>query len=127
MFTGLQVNFHKSMVIGVGTEAQVVQNEMDFMGCKIESFPFKYLGIPLSGIGFCSCNWDLIVDRFERCLTGWIGRFLSFGGKVALISSVLANLPIYYLSIFRIPILVAKKLGSIMAKFLWKGGRKEHI
>ena len=93
------------------------------MGCKVESFPFKYLGLPLCDGCVKVLDWDLVVERFKKRLSSWVGGFLSFGGKFTLISAVLANLPTYYLSMFRIPVLVASKLERIMSRFLWKGGK----
>ncbi|KAE8687588.1 putative Glucan endo-1,3-beta-glucosidase precursor [Hibiscus syriacus] len=48
-----------------------------------------------------------------------IGYFPSeYLGRMVLVKSVLCSLPVYFLSIFRIPTYVLKKLNSIMASFL---------
>ena len=57
---------------------------------------------------------DLVVDRFEKGLSGWNERSFSMGGKLTLVSSVLSNLLIYYLSIFRIPVVVGNRLEGII-------------
>ncbi|XP_058756918.1 uncharacterized mitochondrial protein AtMg00310-like [Vicia villosa] len=49
----------------------------------------------------------------------WIGRMLSIGGRVTLINSVLSNVPVYYLSFFKIPALVVEEIIRIQRKFLW--------
>lgn len=53
------------------------------------------------------------------------------GGRITLIKSVLANLPVYYLSLFRMPVAVANKIEEIQRKFLLGGGvcekRKLHL
>lgn len=49
---------------------------------------------------------------------------------MTLIKSVLSSLPIYYLSIFKLPVSVAKLIERIQANFLWRGSelkRKVHL
>ena len=58
MITRLLVNFHKSTVIGVYTNDQMIHNEVNFLGCKVESFPFRYLGLPLTGKGLKVHDWN---------------------------------------------------------------------
>jgi hypothetical protein len=56
--------------------------------------------------------------------------FLSRGGRLTLIRAVLEGIPIYYLSLFKMPIGVAKSLERLMRNFLWEGleeGRKDHL
>lgn len=51
--------------------------------------------------------------------------YLSKGGGLTFIKSILSNLPIYFLSLFPIPITVAKRLEMIQREFLWGGLREE--
>lgn len=55
---------------------------------------------------------------------------MSFAGRVTLIKSVLSSLPIYYLSLFRLPNSVGKEIDKIQAAFLWgdsKVKKKVHL
>ena len=54
------------------------------------------------------------------------GRFLSIGGRLFLIKSVLSNLPIYYLSMFPMPATVAFKIDQQLRSFLWSGNEERH-
>lgn len=70
------------------------------------------------------------MDLFEKRLAGWKRNFLSKGGKLSLMKSTLANLPIYYLSILTISASIAAKLENIQCRFLWgdeEGFRKYHL
>ncbi|XP_074314437.1 uncharacterized protein LOC141649651 [Silene latifolia] len=61
-----------------------------------------------------------------RKCTG-IGKYLA--GRLTLISSVLSNLSNYFLSVFKIPVSVARKINSILSQFWWAGcklGKKVH-
>lgn len=52
------------------------------------------------------------------------------GGRLALVKSTLSNLPIYYMSLFKIPVAVANKIERIQRQFLWgdsEGKKKLHL
>ncbi|WJX63191.1 hypothetical protein P8452_48110 [Trifolium repens] len=44
-----------------------------------------------------------VVARLKNRLSGWKSRFLSFGGRLVLLKSVLTSLPVYALSFFKAP------------------------
>ncbi|MCH79399.1 cysteine-rich receptor-like protein kinase [Trifolium medium] len=71
--------------------------------CKVGKIPFLYLGLSIGGdprrLGF----WEPVVNRLKNCLSGWRSRFLSFGGRLVLLKSVLTSLPVYSLSFFKAP------------------------
>lgn len=71
-------------------------------------------------------NWNGIIDIFEKRLASWKAHTLSIGGRVVLIKAVLESLPVYYLSIFKVPSMVGEKLEKIMKKFLWGGSSNTH-
>lgn len=50
---------------------------------------------------------------------------MSFGGRISSIKSVLGNLPIYYLSLFKMPVCVMNELVKIQSRFLLGGLRIE--
>ena len=58
-------------------------------------------------------------------LPGFNSRFLSFGGQLVLLKSVLTSLPVYALSFFKAPSSIISSLDSIFTKFFfffWGGG-----
>lgn len=46
------------------------------LGCKVTKFPFKYLGVLLGAKYKDKISWDLVIDLFERRLSG--GREISY-------------------------------------------------
>ena len=80
-----------------------------------------YLRLPLGGNPCSSLFWEPVVRKFWKRLDGWKRSFLSRGGTLSLIESVLSVLPIYYLSLFRILVGVAKEIESLMRDFFWEG------
>uniref|UniRef100_A0A2N9IL45 Reverse transcriptase zinc-binding domain-containing protein n=1 Tax=Fagus sylvatica TaxID=28930 RepID=A0A2N9IL45_FAGSY len=61
----------------------------------------------------------------ERCLAGWQRLYLSKGGRLTLLKSTLSSLPTHYLSLFTIPVSVAKSLEKFQRNFLWDGSGED--
>ena len=59
--------------------------------------------------------------KVAKRLDNWKKAFLSRGGCLTLIQLVLDSLPVYYMSMFRIPIGVTGEIEEIMRDFLWEG------
>lgn len=74
-------------------------------------------------------NWHPVPKKTEDKLSSWNIRNLSIGGRLTLIKSVLGSLPLYFLSVFRAPAMVVKKLESLLLNFFWgnTGGGKKII
>jgi hypothetical protein len=47
--------------------------------------------------------------------------YLSKGGKITSIKSILSNLTAYFLSFFPIPVGVANRIDKVQQDFLWSG------
>ena len=102
---------------------------LDF-GCKVGSLPSTYLGLPLGAPFKSVAMWDGVEERFRKRLTMWKRQYLSKEGRATLIRSTLSNLPIYYMSVLRLPSSVRSRLEQIQRDFLWGGGsleRKPHL
>ncbi|KAL4562942.1 hypothetical protein LXL04_026973 [Taraxacum kok-saghyz] len=87
------------------------------------------LGVPVGANMNLKKHWKPILDKFEAKLSPWKSKTLSFGGRLTLISSVLGNLPTYFLSLFRAPVAIAEELEKMRRRFLWGGNsdkRKIH-
>lgn len=54
-------------------------------------------------------------------LTSWKANYLSLGGCLTLINSIISLIPTYWMSVFHLPSWVMKELDGIYKDFLWKG------
>ena len=118
--SGLRINFNKSEMVPIGNVVNMASLAA-IMGCKTISLPMNYLGLPL-GANFKSKSiWDPILEKMERKLSGWQRMYLSKGGRVTLIKSTLFSLPTYFMSLFPIPVFVARRIDKIQRDFLWGG------
>lgn len=49
LVSGLKVNFHKSSLMGLNVEEDFMVTAADYLNCKLGSFSFMYLGLPVGG------------------------------------------------------------------------------
>ncbi|XP_071689048.1 uncharacterized protein [Rutidosis leptorrhynchoides] len=117
--SGLKVNYNKSNLFGVGVDKKDVEYMANLFGCKVGTFPFTYLGLPIGANMKKSGSWKPVIEKFEKRLSDWKACALLFGGRLTLMNSVLNNLPLYYFSLFRVPPCVLKKLESVRRIFFW--------
>lgn len=119
ILSGLKIDYHKSVIEGIGVEEVLLQSFASRLNCAHQRLPFKYLGLPLGANPGRLSTWKPVLDKFKQKLSTWKRRLLSFAGRLTLIKSVMCNLPIYYLSLLKIPVGVAKAIEKIQANFLW--------
>lgn len=63
------------------------------LGCQLVSLPTIYLGMPLDAKNKEVEVWSEVLERSERKLTRWKSQYLSLGGRLTLIKSVMDALP----------------------------------
>ena len=95
------------------------------MGYKVGKLPTSYLGLPLGASFKTSRVWDAVEEGFRKRLSLWKRQYLSKGRRLTLIKSTLSNLPIYFPSLFVIPLKVCARLEKIQKDFLWGDGALE--
>ncbi|GMP93319.1 hypothetical protein CsSME_00043204 [Camellia sinensis var. sinensis] len=69
--SGLKVNLSKSSVVGINLEDSYVHRVVDMLRCCIDSFPLKYLGLPLGGDPRLASFWELVLVKIGKRLEGW--------------------------------------------------------
>ncbi|CAL5343189.1 unnamed protein product [Camellia sinensis] len=119
--SGLKINYHKSVICGIGVDDGLLHEFASSLNCKHQKLPLSYLGLPLGANPSRRSTWQPVLDKFKQKLASWKRRLLCFAGRLTLIKYVLTNLPIYYLSLFRIPVGVAKEIEQMQSAFLWGG------
>ncbi|GKV23017.1 hypothetical protein SLEP1_g32806 [Rubroshorea leprosula] len=103
MASGLKINFGKSQLLGVEVDDDWKTRMACILCCKEGKFPFKYLGVPVGGNHRRIAMWQPLLRSFRKKLSSWKGKHLSIGGRIMLINSVLSSLPVFLMSIFKIP------------------------
>jgi hypothetical protein len=122
--SGLKINFRKSEIFCFGKAKEEEEQYKILFGCESGTLPFKYLGIPIHFRRLKNGEWKPVEDRFERKLSSWIGKLLSYGDRLVLINSVLASLPMFLLSFLELPKGVRKRLDFFRSLFWQSDGHK---
>ena len=122
--SGLRINLAKSEIIPVGEVKEIEELAVE-LGCRVGSLPSQYLGLPLGAPNRAPYMWDGVEERVRRRLALWKRQYISKGGRITLIKSTLASMPIYQMSSFRMPKIVARRLEKVQRDFLWGGGNLE--
>jgi len=89
------------------SEAVVVMN------CRKGVIPFIYLGLPIGGDARKISFWKPVIDSIVARLSSWHNKFLSLGGRLTLLKSVLSSIPVYFLSFFKSPAGIISSIESI--------------
>ncbi|KAL9683236.1 hypothetical protein QQ045_015055 [Rhodiola kirilowii] len=117
--SGLTINYGKSMCLGVGIDAEQLQTFANELGCPMGSVPLSYLGMQVGCNPGRLTTWKPILQKFKNKLASWRSANLSMAGRVVLIKSALSNLPLYYASLYKMPVMVAQVMEKIQRQFLW--------
>jgi len=115
--SGLKVNFHKSMITGVNVSDSWLYEAAMVLNCRVGSLPFVYLGLPIGGDSRKLDFWRPILNNITSRLSNWNCKFLSFGGRLILLKSVLSSLPVYFLSFFKAPTGIISSIEFLFKNF----------
>ncbi|XP_015948309.1 uncharacterized protein LOC107473270 [Arachis duranensis] len=96
-----------------------VEHVCGLLECKQAVLPVKYFGISLGANPRLVKTWKPVIDKVEEKLNLWKVKVLNKAGKLVLIKSVLNSMPVYYLSLYKMPKAVADKLIALQRRFLW--------
>ena len=128
--SGMRINFHKSELILMNVELEAVHNLAYLFSCPVGTLPIKYLGVPLHYEKLSREDIQPLVDKMLKKMAGWRGRLLSYAGKLVLIKSCLASIPVYLLSFIKFPKWAIRVIHSHLGNFLWDDSptsRKFHL
>ena len=126
----LKLNLAKSIVAGINIASDKLESIANCLGCSVGNWPLNYLGLPLGGNPNSLAFWEPVVESISKRLESWFKSHLSRGGRSTLLQSVLGSIPLYYMSIFKMPRQVAVVLERLMRNFFWEGkgeGFKDHL
>ncbi|GKE89082.1 hypothetical protein Tco_1566557 [Tanacetum coccineum] len=98
--SGLQINMLKSKLMGILVFSDKVDQAAKKIGCAILQVPFSYLGSKVGCLMSQIQSWSEIVNNI-----------------LTLLKSVLGSLPIYHMSLFKVPAKVLLNMESIRCHF----------
>jgi len=119
--SGFKINFHKSEIFYYGSAKEMEPYYTSLFGCNAGKYPFRYLGIPMHHRQLLNSEWRMIEECFQKKLSCWKAKYLSYGGRLVLLNLVLSSLPMFMMSFFEIPKGVLKNLDFFRSRFFWQG------
>jgi len=122
--SGLKVNFHKSMLTGINITASWLSEAAFVLNYRVGTLPFVYLGLPIEGDACRLEFWQPVLNRIRTRLSSWNNKFLSFGGCLIILKSVMSSLPVYFLSFFKTPTGIISSIESLFKRFFLGGWRR---
>ncbi|GKF04195.1 RNA-directed DNA polymerase, eukaryota, reverse transcriptase zinc-binding domain protein, partial [Tanacetum coccineum] len=87
------------------------------IGCLVLKMPFSYLGSRVGDFMSRIHAWNEVTDGMRSWLSRWKLKTLSIGGRLTLLKSILGAIPIYHMSIFKVPMKVLHNMEAIRSRF----------
>lgn len=100
--SGLHINLSKSFLYSIN-EVNNMETLNTILGRQVGALPTTYFGMPLGAKSMSKEIWNNVIEKCEKKLARWKGQYLSLGGRVTFINSVLDAMPTYMMSLFPIP------------------------
>ncbi|XP_011016286.1 PREDICTED: uncharacterized protein LOC105119798 [Populus euphratica] len=124
--SGLVINPQKSSIYfgGVSNAQRIIL--LSETGFRERFFPFTYLGVPLSPHRLLASQFSPLLQDLELVIQGWIGKNLTYAGRLELLRSVLYGKVHFWLNIFPMPEIVIHSIISTCRNFLWTGDARRH-
>jgi hypothetical protein len=88
-------------------------------GCKLESMPFTYLGLPMGSTTPRVEHYGPEMNKTERRLRS-ISSILTQAGKLQLVNSVLSSLPTYTMCTVQVLVAVFEYIEKAQTHCMWR-------
>ncbi|GJY85526.1 RNA-directed DNA polymerase, eukaryota, reverse transcriptase zinc-binding domain protein [Tanacetum coccineum] len=114
--SGLRINMTKSKLLGISVEDDKVEQAAVKIDCTTLKTPFSYLGSKVGSLMSRIQSWNETIEGMVARLSKGKLKTLSIGGRLTLLKSVLGSMPIYHMTIFKVPMKVLHRMESIRSK-----------
>ncbi|GJT57077.1 RNA-directed DNA polymerase, eukaryota, reverse transcriptase zinc-binding domain protein [Tanacetum coccineum] len=115
--SGLRINMNKSKLLGISVDSSKVSQAAEKIGCMVLKTPFNYLGSRVGDIMSRIQSWSDVIEGMRSRLSRWKLKTLSIGGRLTLLKSVLGAIPIYQMSLYKVPMKVLQNMETIRSRF----------
>ena len=87
----------------------------------------KYLGLPSFVDRDRNVCFTQIKERIWGQMQGWQEKLLSQAGREVIIKAVVQSIPVYSMSVFKLPVGLCKDIEAMIRKFWWGRDRKSVV
>ena len=121
--SGLRINFHKSEVMVLGNPDLDQQRIANMLNCKLGTFPFTYLGLPISDRALTAGDWGPLPMKVAKRADPWMGNMMSAPARLTLIDACLSSLPLHAMGVCLLGDGVHGVMNKHRARFFWGDSR----
>ncbi|KAL0386380.1 UNVERIFIED_CONTAM: hypothetical protein Slati_4560100 [Sesamum latifolium] len=115
--SGQKINYAKSAFIPGRKASLIAQRIKAITGFTMKALPITYLGAPLYKGNKRKLLYVDLIDKVRAKIVGWEQCYLSYGGRLQLIKTVLASMPIYLLQVLNPPVSTYRNLSNFLRNF----------
>ena len=119
--SGLKTNLDKCHISPIQCNLEDTVSLLRHFPGRLDPFPTKYLGVPLSLKKLSKKDLQPLVDKMNDRLPSWKSRLLSKAGRAVLIKSVLSAIPMHTAMVVDLSPWAIKQIDKRRRAFLWKG------
>ena len=119
--SGLKTNLDKCHISPIQCNLEDTVSLLRHFPGRLDPFPTKYLGVPLSLKKLSKKDLQPLVDKMNDRLPSWKSRLLSKAGRAVLIKSVLSAIPMHTAMVVDLSPWAIKQIDKRRRAFLWNG------
>lgn len=119
--SGLRTNLAKCSITPIFGGEEALDDIVNILGCQVQHFPIKYLGLPLTTKRIPKASFQALVEHVATKLPSYKGALMARSGRLIWIKSVLRSVPIYAMMAENLPTWVRKEIDAICRRFFWAG------
>lgn len=121
-FTGLKVNYSKSSLVPININDERALQLANILGCKKESMPFTYLGLPMGTTRPKVDDLIPVVSGLDKRLSG-VATMMTYSGRLTHWKAMISALPIFSMCCIRVPFTILDHFGKSGRGFIWYGNK----
>ncbi|XP_021826059.1 uncharacterized protein LOC110766949 [Prunus avium] len=115
-----KVSFDKSRIcVSPNICSDLANSIAAISGSPYSSNLGKYLGVPLIHTRVDKTTYQEVIAKVQKRLASWKHHTLSMAGRITLLQSVTAAIPLYTMQTVKLPVSVCDRLDQLNRNFLW--------
>ncbi|XP_033148588.1 uncharacterized protein LOC103869784 [Brassica rapa] len=119
VWSGLSISVEKSTIYMAGITTEEKSNILTNFKFAEGELPVRYLGLPLMTQAMRTQDYSPLLEHVRNKINTWTCRYLSYAGRLQLISSVIISIVNFWIAVFRIPCSCIREVEKICSAFLW--------
>jgi hypothetical protein len=119
--SGLFANLDKSVATPIHCTDAEIQLVQEALSCRIEGFPCRYLGVPLSIFRLRKIEEQGLIDAVAARIPRWKGSLLNVVGRTTLVQVILSAMPVHMAIASCLSSWAIDCIDKLRRGFIWAG------